>query len=322
MTKYALGLAVLLSACAPATSTTAGDTDRSQSDREPAPAGGGSKPAPETPATPSPSEPPAAGPLECTRDTAFPAVFPIAEASGAAELTVGGKPQLLVAADSKNAGAAVLLSVPAGVATKIVLPLDPNVSDDIEGLAPSGGAVYALTSAGAVTRFLPDAAGSGFTRDGSAYRIGASPLSCSSLKDTNCGKNWEGLCLRRKTPAAGECAGYAASKEEGALYCVTMMGTTLSIDAAAKSIALALPAKSLSDCSFGANALVITTNDANASKSYIVDEKSGKLEPLPVTGLTSNEAVLLAADGTLYQFEDASAPTSAGSRFTCKGQGL
>lgn len=292
------------------------------------PSGGASRPAPM--GTPTPPVPDL-GPLTCTRDFDFPSELPIHEASGAIDVTFGGQPHLLVAADSRNDGEAILIPLPAGAPViSLVLPLDPNVSDDIEGLATAGGAVYALTSAGAVTRFLPAAGGAvGFTRDGAAYRIGAPPLSCSSLTSTNCGKNWEGLCLRPTAPAAGGCAGYAASKEEGALYCVRITGTTLAIDVATKPIVLALPEHALSDCSFGANALVVTTNGADDSKSYIVDETTGELEPLPVTGFGSNEAIHLGADGALYQLEDSTfsflpffGATSASSRYTCKGRGL
>jgi hypothetical protein len=266
----------------------------------------------------APAPEPGATAIACTRDAAFPAVFPIAEASGAVEVSMGGAPRLLVAADSKNQGSALLVPLPGGGATRaVVLPIDPQVSDDLEGLATAAGAVYALTSSGAVMRFLPN--GLGFTRDGAAYRIGAAPLSCDKLTSTNCGKNWEGLCLRRKPPAAGECAGYAASKAEGALYCVKLAGTTLAIDPAVKPIALAVPAMSLSDCAFGASALVVTTNDKNGSKSYVVDETSGKLAPLPVGGLGSNEAIQVGSDGALYQLEDSSSATSAASRYVCKG---
>lgn len=270
------------------------------------------------PGTPPPGTP---GAITCARDTAFPAVFTIAEASGAVEVSIGGVPHLLVNADSKNKGAAILIPIPGGASPQsIVLPFDPATSDDIEGLAAAGGAVYGLTSAGAVMRFLPSAGG--FTRDGAAYRIGPQPLSCSKLTDTNCGKNWEGLCLRRP-PAAGaatpKCLGYAASKTESALYCVVMQGTTLSIDPTAAPITLALPKDSVSDCAFGASALVVTTNDGNGSKSYVVDEKTGALAPLPVTGHGSNEAVQVGADGAFYQFEDSSSKTSAASRFTCQG---
>ena len=101
--------------------------------------------------------------------------------------------------------------------------------------------------------------------------------------------------------------------------CVVMKGSTLAIDPAQKPIPLALPKESLSDCAFGASALVVTTNDVNGSKSYVVDEKTGELALLPVTGHGSNEAVQVGSDGALYQLEDSSSNTSASSRFTCKG---
>ncbi len=234
-------------------------------------------------------------------------------------------------------------SAPSGTRS-LVLPLDDAASDDLEGMAwvasARGGRLYTLTSSGAVRRFVPDGAG-GLRRDASAYRIGQPPLSCANLRDINCGKDWEGLCLRRVRGDAGHerCAGYAASKGETALYCVTADDRgRLAIDASRPPLRLALrqlpqalarrlPGGDgvLSDCAFGAaegpaeDVLLVTTNVYGISFTYLVDEETAAATPLDLVATPSNEGLAIDSTGALYAFMDDNGRESPAARFVCTG---
>src|SRR5690606_10869243 len=47
-------------------------------------------------------------------------------------------------------------------------------------------------------------------------------LVCASAHGINCGRNYEGLCLRDPPDPAATCAGFAVSKTDGVLYCLTL----------------------------------------------------------------------------------------------------
>lgn len=265
--------------------------------------------------------------VRCQPDPAFRSSWPIPEASAATEVElVPGRRELLVVSDSGNKG--LVLAIPLGEAgprepRRLTLPLDSAVGDDVEGAAWREHALYTLTSAGAVMRFVPDGHGA-FVRERPAARIGPPPFSCAKLDGVNCGKNYEGLCLRATADGA-RCAGYAASKEEDALHCIVARGDELAIDAAKPPLKLALPPRALSDCAFGAaggpaaNVLVVTTNVHGGSASYVVDEASGAIARLDVSGHVSNEAIAVDRDGALYQLMDDNHEPSAGSRMNCVG---
>lgn len=297
-----------------------------------APAHGAVEPA-SSPVAPAQAPAPSGPAVRCTRDETFPSPWAVPEASGAAEVELRpGTREILVVSDSGNGGAAMAWSKSGGTRA-LVLPLDDRASDDVEGLAwqqdPAGGRLYTLTSSGAVRRFVPDGAG-GLKRDGDAYRIGAPPLSCADLHGINCGKNWEGLCLRN--PAArARCAGYAASKHETALYCVVRDAAgNLSIDLQRAPIVLALDRLTrregvLSDCAFGApggpaeDVLLVTTNAFGGAQTYRVDEQTGVATSLDVQATASNEAIAVDRDGALYAFLDDNGTTSMATRFVCEG---
>lgn len=158
--------------------------------------------------------------LRCTVDATFPSPWNVPEASAAAEVQlVPGRREILVVSDSGRKGAAVAWAPgSADPPRPLVLPLDPGASDDLEGMAwvpgrggeESSGRLYTLTSSGAVQVYAPDGRG-GLRPTEAMVRLGPPPLSCPDLHDINCGKNWEGLCLRAR-PEPARCAGYAASK--------------------------------------------------------------------------------------------------------------
>jgi hypothetical protein len=271
--------------------------------------------------------------VHCVRDTTFPSPWKLPEASGAAEVELRhGVREILVMGDSGRNGAAMAWSK-AGGTRPLVLPLDDKASDDLEGMTwqkeAAGGRLYTLTSSGAVRQFVPDGAG-GLRRDGEAVRIGPPPLSCDDLRGVNCGKNWEGLCLRG--PAAhARCAGYAASKKETALYCVVKDAAgQLAIDVHLPPMVLQLDRLIrregvLSDCTFGAvggpaeDVLLVTTNVFGGSQTYLVDESTGRVSSLGVVATASNEGIAVDREGALYAFLDDNGETSDAARFVCEG---
>lgn len=271
----------------------------------------------------------AKGVLTCTADSTFPFVFTVAEASGAAEVALtGGVRELLVASDSGHAGAALAIALPGGQKRALTLPLDAAASDDIEGIAWHDGRLYAITSSGAFRRFSPNGAG-GLTRDIDATPIGASPYSCGDLTAVNCGKNYEGLCLRSAAAVAAKthaCAGYAASKAEGALYCLVLDAQGhLVASTTVPPLSLGLPVDHLSDCAFGAaggpadTALLVVTNALGGSLTYRVDESSGSLTKLAMASVGNEEAVAIDNDGSIYVFDDNSTSFSTAAKALCSG---
>jgi hypothetical protein len=265
-------------------------------------------------------------PFACQADGAFPSLLGVPEASSAAEVELTpGVRELLVVSDSGRNGQALLRGLVGGAERTITLPLDTaTASDDLEGVAWHGGKLYTLTSSGAVRRFAPGGDG-GLTRDQDAYRLGADPIACPDLTAVNCGRNYEGLCLR-PAGVVHPCAGYAASKAEGLLYCLGIDGTgKLFANTSVPPLSLGLPADQLSDCAFGAEGgaaagvLVVTTNVYGGSKAYRVDESSGALKSLPIKSLPNVEAAAIDRDGSLYVFDDNSSSQSFAARVTCVG---
>jgi hypothetical protein len=280
-------------------------------------------------ASPSPS----ASAAPCKIDPSFPAALSVAEASAAAEVElIPGVREVLVVSDSGRDGAALLWRIPSGPARSIRLPLDPAASDDLEGVAwvsaratGGGGALYTLTSSGAVRRFVPDGQG-GLRRDQDAYPLGPAPRACPNLHDVNCGRNYEGLCIRPRTTSA-RCAGYAASRASAELDCLVFDGDRLVADDLRPPIHLGrglVPAGSLSDCAFGAasgpasTTLLVTTNVYGGSSIFVVAEPSGALTLLDGLGTLNNEAVAIDHEGTLYLFGDIDSDVSPALRATCR----
>jgi len=254
----------------------------------------------------------------------------VPEASGAAEVELRrGTKEILVVSDSGRHGAAMAWSASGGTRA-LALAVDDVASDDFEGVAwVAPGRLYTLTSSGAVRTYVPDGSG-GLRTDGSTYPIGAPPLSCPDLHSINCGKNYEGLCLRAPG-AAGRCAGYAASKRETALYCVARDASgRLSIDSSVPPLHLDLARITtregvLSDCAFGAeggpaqSVLLVTTNVFGGSSTYVVDEATGRATQLDLVTTPSNEAVAVDHEGAFYAFMDDNGEKSQALRFTCSG---
>jgi hypothetical protein len=158
----------------------------------------------------------------CTKQ-AFATELSVPEASGSDWFEGADGPRILVLSDSGNGGAWLEID-PGDGAVKATgnLPLIRGPSDDLEGLAISGGVAYAITSSGFI-RTWKRGADRWEMADG-AYPIGPpgdqpESLACANPREVNCGKNYEGLCLADPMPADG-CVGFAVSKTDGTLICL------------------------------------------------------------------------------------------------------
>ena len=276
--------------------------------------------------------------IHCKTDPSFPSPLDVPEASGAAEIELrSGVRELLVVSDSDRKGAALAYALPSGPARKLTLPIDPRVSDDVEGIAWWAGHLYAVVSTGYIERFSPatsDAGngrdardppgGSGFARDIDAYPLGPAPFVAGWATPSDYPPDFEGLCLRAPSSAA-RCAGYAASRAYGWLLCLVFDGERLRVNPDHPRLALNVPNKSLSDCAFGAadgparDTLLVATNIRGGSTVYRVDEGNGALTPIDVEGTLNDEAVAVDHEGRLYQLMDGNSAQSPAVRAACTG---
>jgi hypothetical protein len=207
----------------------------------------------------------------------------VPEASGAAWLAIDGAPGLVVISDSGNDGAYAIVDPDTGATREQgKLPLG-GAGDDLEGIAARGGKLFVLTSPGWVRAY--ERRGQGFALVDGPYALGPVDLvggrtsrlgdvppegtgMVCDAKRTNCGRNYEGLCL---VPGAvtGRCVGFAAAKADGRLYCVVERGGRLAVEHAG-SIAIARPGV-VSDCAFSDDGrLLVGTNTFDAGTVYRV----------------------------------------------------
>ena len=143
-----------------------------------------------------------APPISCKR-VDFPRTIPIKEASGATYVGATGKrpASVLVVGDSGTRGALLRLDPRSGrVQYSGRLPLDNAASDDLEGLSWRRDTLYALTSSGFLRHWRRD--GDHWKLSVPAYSIAqgrrAGKHDCRSGHRTNCGPNYEGLCLHQR----------------------------------------------------------------------------------------------------------------------------
>jgi len=165
----------------------------------------------------------------------FAATTPVPEASAAAWITHAGAPALLVISDSGNRGAYGIVDPTSGDTLEVGrLPLG-DAGQDIEGLASRGDLVYGVSSSGWIRAWRRARGDAGFELAGPAYPLGPVDLPDTKHRDdrpptgtgmvcgakvTNCGRNYEGLCLVDPAHARGPCVGFVAAKADGHLYCV------------------------------------------------------------------------------------------------------
>jgi hypothetical protein len=262
----------------------------------------------------------------------FAETLPVPEASGSALLPVDDRDALVVVADSGNSGAYVVVDPADGsVRERGELPLGHGASDDVEGLAVRDGSLIGLTSSGSVLRWQRAAGGGRFELVDGPYPIAdpATGLSCDPRK-VNCGKNYEGICLRSGPVPAGECAGLAAAKADGALYCVVAAdGPGGRLTATAASIAVA-SREMLTGCDLAPDGSVWAgTNLFGASTVYRITgwthPDRAALEEIGQLGPGFPESIAVAtppADGgggtIVYRFSDMGGEPSAVAKYRCR----
>ncbi len=264
----------------------------------------------------------------------FEATTPVPEASGAAWMTIDGKPMLVVIGDSGNHGAYALVDPDTGrTGERGKLPLGGG-GDDLEGAAIRDGKLVALSSAGWIRVWER-------TANGFALIEGPYPLAAVELPDddppphgstgmvcperhSNCGRNYEGLCLapNPSSPRDGTrpCVGFAASKYDGSLYCLVDRGGKLAIDRD-RSIHIAKRGR-LADCAFSDTGELVTGNNLfGHSRVYRItgwnDPAHARLHDLGPIGVGFPEVIAIRGD-LIYRMSDTGGAPSLTSKYRCK----
>jgi hypothetical protein len=270
---------------------------------------------------------------------AFAESTPVPEASGAGWMTIDGALRLVVVGDSGNHGAYGIVDPETGATVETgALPLTDETSDDLEGAAVRGDTLYTITSSGWIWAWRREA--KGFAAIGAPYPLGPVDLPDTKNNDrapkgdgmvcnarvVNCGRNYEGLCLAPPERVAGSspgffgCAGFAASKADGHLYCVTLEDGRLIVHHD-RSIAITRPG-ALADCAFSEDGtLWAGSNMFDMSRVYRITDwqdpgraKIERIGPLPI-GFPETLAV---RGDTVYRMSDMGGSPSLMARFRCK----
>jgi len=266
---------------------------------------------------------------------AFAPSTPVPEASGAAWITVDGKPALLVIGDSGNAGAYGIVDPETGATGETgKLPLSPEASDDLEGIAARGDRIYGLTSSGWVLEWQRQ--GRGFALVAGPYPLGPVDLPdarhgaghgkrppagdgmvCGE-RAINCGRDYEGLCLA-PAPRSPGCIGFAASKADGHAYCLSEEAGKLVVHRD-RAIAVSQPG-ALADCAFGDDgALWLGDNLFGLGRVYRVaawDEPArARVELVGALAIGFPETLAVRGD-LVYRMSDMGGAPSAMARWRC-----
>jgi len=263
---------------------------------------------------------------EC-RPVPFEKTIDVPEASGAVwvEASFGLPAHVLVVGDSGTHGAFAIIDADSGAGlAKGRLPLDGRSSDDIEGLSRSGDVYYALTSGGYMRHFKRTAAAK-FELTAPSYPLGG--VTCSSPHKTNCGHDFEGLCLADPAPPGG-CAGFAAAKHDAELICLARGDSGRLRPDASQVIHVAIP-RALSDCAMSPpgdeQTLYAATNMFGGNALYQVggwrDPAHAQVEHLAGAGIGFIEAVAVAPGGIVYRFSDTATQTSGMGKYSCPPPG-
>ena len=251
----------------------------------------------------------------------FAASTPVPEASGAAFLTIDGALRLVVASDSGNHGAYGLVDPDTGATLEQgLLPLNGS-TDDIEGLASRGEHLFGITSPGWILEWKRVAHGFELVAGPTALGpidlpphggLGDKPppgdgMVCDGTR-TNCGRNYEGICLT-------EHDGYVASKADGHLYRVT--GDAQLVVQHADSIAVADPGH-LADCAYDNGQLYVGNNLFGMSTVSRVVDKAGAKKLVPIASIGVGFPEVLAVRGDVfYRMSDTGGAPSLMSKFRC-----
>jgi outer membrane protein assembly factor BamB len=309
-------LAIIAAACGKGSGTTA-----SASAELPIPAT-----PPGTGSTNAASAPPTCESLPFAEST------PVPEASGAAWLAIDGKPALVVVSDSGNHGAYGIIDPETGATIETgKLPLSTEAGDDLEGASARGDKVYGLTSAGWVRVW--QRSGQGFELIEPPYPLG--PVDLPDKKNNarapkgdgmvcnphvvNCGRNYEGLCLA-PVPRDGACIGFAASKADGHLYCLTDEAGKLVVHHD-RAIAITRPG-ALADCTFGDDdTLWAGSNLFDLGNVYRVtrweDPANAHVEQVAALAIGFPELIAVRGD-VVYRMSDMGGAPSLMAKYRCR----
>ena len=257
---------------------------------------------------------------------------PVAEASGAAWLTLDGTPSLVVISDSGNAGAYAIVDAETGESRETgTLPLG-EAGDDIEGLATRGDTIVGVTSSGWIRTW--NRVAGGFSLAEPAYPLGPVDLPSKGgmgdqppagtgmvcgARATNCGRNYEGLCFVDPAHAKGPCVGFAASKADGHLYCIVDEAGKLAVKFAPR-IAIGRPGV-VADCAFSDDGtLWVGSNLFDLAQVYRVDgwatPESAKVVALAPLGIGFPETLAVRGD-VFYRMSDTGGAPSLMTKFRC-----
>ena len=275
---------------------------------------------------------PASGDGFTCEPLSFAATTPVPEASGAAWLTVDGKLVLLVVGDSGNAGAYGLIDPDTGATIETgALPLSDEASDDIEGVSARGDRIYGITSSGWIRTWRRIAGG--FELTDKPYPLGPIDLPDTKNNDraprgdgmvcngrvVNCGRNYEGLCLA-PAPPSRDCIGFAASKADGHVYCLTESAGKLAVHHD-RAIAIARPG-TVADCAFNDDgSLWVGNNMFDLGRVYRVTHwdtpATAHVERVAALPLGFPETLAVRGD-VVYRMSDMGGSPSMMARFRCR----
>jgi len=317
-------VAILSAACGKGSATTAGAP--AEPPRPPGPGSTQAAAAAAGSATPAGPAAPVCEPL------AFAESTPVPEASGAAWLVIDGKRELVVVGDSGNHGAYGIVDPETGATIETgLLPLSGEASDDLEGVAARGDKIYGITSSGWMRVWQRK--GPGFELLEGPYPIGPVDLPDTRNNDrapegdgmvckgtiVNCGRNYEGLCLA-PAPRPGGCLGFAASKADGHLYCLTEAAGKLVVHHD-RAIAITRPG-ALADCAFGDDGtLWVGSNLFDLGNVYRVthweDPAAAQLERVAPLAIGFPEGIAVRGD-VVYRMSDLGGAPSLLARYRCR----
>ncbi len=269
--------------------------------------------------------------IQTPRDEAVPCQvmpfapqLPVAEASGAVYVpgTAGQPAFVLVVGDSGTRGEYARIDAETGsVLEHGHLPLGVATSDDIEGLARMDEIFYGVTSAGFVRHWRR--AANGFELIQHVYAIGSEPADvCKDMRMTNCGRNYEGLCLWADSAAKnGPCIGFVASKQDGRLHCLEHKGDRIQLRKG--NVAIARP-RALTGCAIppDGNTVWAGTNLFGSSAVYrlenLADLATAQVTRVASLGPGFPEAIAAGPGGVLFRFSDTAAKPSLMAKYRCE----
>lgn len=245
----------------------------------------------------------------------FEASTPLGEASGAAWLAG----QIVAVGDSGQHGAYAIIDPATGKTVEQgTLPLgEPaSASDDLEGLAVRDGRLYGIASAGWIRVWARK--DKGFELVQGPYALGPVDLPNNKgigdrppkgdgmvcpIEGTNCGRNYEGICL-------GASSGYALSKADGHLYPLTVENDHLVVHKDG-AIEVGRPGV-VADCSIDEIGSVWVGNNLFGTNDV---RRVGGVD-LGALGAGFAE-VLVVHDGTVFRMSDTGGAPSLMGKFRC-----